>query len=149
MPDLTHHLIKSRALMRLVTRFHILLYRLSQGAVGGLVSGVPNLLLTTTGRRTGRAYTTPLFYYPDGRRMIVVASYAGNPNDPQWWKNLQANGRAQVEVGPHRFEVTAEQASQEVKAEFWPIFCRFYPSYEDYQRRTDRVIPLVVLTPLG
>ena len=135
------------ALVRLMTRSHILLYKLTGGTVGGLVSGIPNLLLTTRGRKTGNLFTTPLFYLPDGDRFIVVASYGGNPKDPGWWKNLQANPDGWVQVGPRRFAIKASQASEELKEKMWAIFVRHYPAYNDYQARTERVIPLVVLDP--
>jgi F420H(2)-dependent quinone reductase len=134
-------------LLKLITRLHIAAYRLTQGAVGGLIDGVPNLLLTTTGRKTGRSFTTPLFFLPHEQHLVVVASYGGSSEDPQWWKNLQANGQGSVEVGPHRWRVTAKQAEPELKERLWPVFCRNYPAYAEYQRFTDRVIPLVVLTP--
>lgn len=148
MADNTQMVLRRRWLLRWITRTHIFLYRLSKGTVGGLIAGVPNLLLTTVGRRSGRHFTTPLFYLPEGERLIVVASYGGSPEEPQWWKNLQASGRGWVEVGPHRWEVSAERAPEELKERLWPVFCRHYPTYADYQRRTERVIPLVILTPV-
>ena len=123
------------------------LYRLTGGVVGGLVAGVPNLLLTTTGRISGKQHTTPLFYLPDGPHLVVVASYGGHPQEPHWWRNLQANPWGEVLVGHHRWKVWAEKGSDELKARLWPVFCRHYPEYEVYQSRTDRIIPLVVLTP--
>lgn len=140
--------LKSKNLVRLSTRFHILAYRLTGGIVGGLISGVPNLLLTTTGRKSGQKRTTPLFYLPDRGDFVVVASYGGNPKAPLWWKNLQADPTGWVEVGNQTFEVRASEASQELKDILWPVFVRHYPGYENYQARTERVIPLVVLTPV-
>ena len=87
---------------------------------------------------------SPLFYLTDGPDFVVAASYGGNPQDPQWWKNLQASGMGEIQVGPYRWKVTAEKASQELEARLWPVFCR-YRGYRDYQARTARVIPLVVL----
>ncbi|MGE0494509.1 MAG: nitroreductase family deazaflavin-dependent oxidoreductase [Vulcanimicrobiota bacterium] len=139
--------LRRRSLVRLVTRFHMLVYRATGGVVGGLIAGVPNLLLTTVGRKSGIQHTTPLFYLPDGDRFIVVASYGGNPNDPAWWKNLQKNPQGWVEIGSQRMAVTAHQADDELKRKMWPVFVRHYPAYNDYQARTDRVIPLVVLKP--
>lgn len=139
--------LKRKSLVRLSTRIHIFIYRLTQGWMGGLVSGMPNLLLTTTGRRSGLKRTTPLFYLPDRQHFVVVASYGGNPKPPLWWKNLQADPIGWVQVGDKTFEVEASQAPERLKEELWPIFCRHYPSYDHYQERTDRVIPLVLLTP--
>lgn len=136
-----------KKLLKLSTRSHILLYRMSGGWLGGFVSGLPNLLLTTTGRKSGLRRTTPLFFLYDGARFVVVASYGGNPKEPLWWKNLQADPNGWVEVGTETFPVVATQADEELKEKMWPVFARHYPSYNDYQARTDRVIPLVVLTP--
>ena len=135
-------------MLRLVTRLHIALYRLTGGVVGGMISGVPNLLLTTIGRISGKEHTTPLFYLPDGPDLVLVASYGGSPQEPHWWRNLRANPHAEVVVGPHRWKVYADQGSEELKARLWPVFCRYYPDYQVYQDRTDRVIPLVVLKVL-
>lgn len=139
--------LRKKSLVRLSTRFHIFLYRLTQGWVGGLVSGMPNLLLTTTGRKSGLKRTTPLFYLPDRKNFIVVASYGGNPKAPLWWKNLQADPTGWVQVGDRTFEVQARQAPEELKELLWPVFVRHYPSYNLYQELTDRVIPLVILEP--
>ena len=139
--------LRKKSLVRLSTRFHIFLYRLTQGWVGGLVSGMPNLLLTTTGRKSGLKRTTPLSYLPDRKNFIVVASYGGNPKAPLWWKNLQADPTGWVQVGDRTFEVQARQAPEELKELLWPVFVRHYPSYNLYQELTDRVIPLVILEP--
>lgn len=137
-----------RNFVRLVSRLHVLLYRFTLGAFGGLASGAPVLLLTTTGRKTGRRFTIPLLFLPDGPDMVIVASYGGNPVDPQWWKNLKAQPRATVEVGHHHWSVEAEEGGPELKERLWPVFCRYYPAYQSYQDKTDRVIPLVLLRPV-
>lgn len=134
--------------VKLITSMHKTIYRLTGGVVGGLISGVPNLLLTTKGRKSGRHYTTPLFYLPDGDRFIVVASYGGNPKAPSWWLNLQHDPEGWVEIGHQKFTIEASQADEDLKAKMWPVFVRHYKSYEAYQASTDRVIPLVVLKPV-
>lgn len=139
--------IPPRPILKLITGFHKFLYRATGGVVGGLVMGMPNLLLTHTGRKSGRVFTTPLFYLPDKDRFVVVASYGGNPKPPAWWLNLQAGSYGEAQVGNRVFRVRAEQADEELKAELWPVFARHYPDYDAYQANTDRVIPLVVLTP--
>lgn len=146
--SLAERTLKNPRLLRLFTSLHVLLYRATQGAVGGLLSGAPVLLLTTTGRRSGKPRTTPLLCLPKGRDLVVVASYGGMPKDPLWWENLKAGGPARVEIGHHRWAVAAEQASEELQAEMWPLFCRYYPTYRAYQERTERPIPLVLLRPL-
>ena len=137
-----------KSVLKLMTGSHILLYRLTQGVVGGLVAGVPNLLLTTIGRKSGRRHTVPLLCLPDGADLIVVASYGGAPEEPQWCKNLRANPQAWVTLGTHHWEVFAEESSASLKQKMWPVFCRYYPGYTTYQGRTDRVIPLMVLRPV-
>jgi deazaflavin-dependent oxidoreductase (nitroreductase family) len=137
-----------KPLLKLMTASHILLYRLSQGAIGGLVAGMPNLLLTTVGRKSGKRYTTPLFFLPWGKSFAVVASYAGNPVEPQWWKNLKHANRGWIEIGPKRFEVRPEEARREVKEQLWEAFTQLYPGYDTYQQRTERVIDVVLLHPI-
>lgn len=139
--------LRRKRLLKLSTRSHVMLYRVTGGWLGGFVSGLPNLLLTTIGRKSGLERTTPLFFLYDGARFIVVASYGGNPKEPLWWKNLQANPQGWAEVGDQKFAITASQADEELKQKMWPVFARHYPAYEDYKARTERVIPLVVLTP--
>ena len=136
-----------KSVLKLMTGSHILLYRLTQGVVGGLVAGVPNLLLTTIGRKSGKRFTTPLFFLPWGKSFAVVASYGGSPTEPQWWKNMKHSNHAWVQIGPKRFEVRPEEASPEVKDELWQAFVQLYPGYDTYQSRTDRVIPVVLLHP--
>jgi F420H(2)-dependent quinone reductase len=139
---------QNHSLIRLVTRFHTFLYRLTHGFVGGLISGAPQLLLTTIGRKSGKRHTTPLLCLPDGNNLIVVASYGGAIEAPQWCRNLQANPQGWVTLGPHNFEIRAEMADQQLKDRLWPVFCRYYPGYLTYQSKTDRVIPLMILIPV-
>lgn len=138
----------NRRLIRLVTAMHTFLYRLTGGVVGGLIAGAPQLLLTTIGRKSGRHHTVPLLCLPDGPDLIVVASYGGCAQAPQWCQNLRVNPQGWVTLGPHHWEIRAEQASEELKQRMWPVFCRHYPTYENYQALTDRVIPLLVLKPI-
>jgi len=138
----------NHTLIRWVTRLHVFLYRWTGGFVGGMIAGAPQLLLTTIGRKTGLRHTVPLLCLPDGADLIVVASYGGAPEEPQWCKNLRANPQAWVRLGTHHWEVQAEESSPERKQRLWPVFCRYYPGYTTYQGRTDRVIPLMVLKPV-
>lgn len=139
--------LKRKSLVRLSAGFHIAFYRATGGVVGGLISGIPNLLLTTVGRKSGKKRTTPLFFLPDQGVYVVIASYGGNPKAPQWWKNLQANPTGWIEVGNRTFEVRGRLAPEDLKEKLWPVFTRHYPAYDDYQARTDRKIPLVILDP--
>ncbi len=135
--------------LRLATPVHTFLYRLTGGSVGGRVFKSPVLLLTTTGRKSGKRRTIPLLYLADGDSLAVVASKGGAPEHPAWWLNLQRNPEAEVQVGRRRFRVRAEQASPAEKGRLWPLLTRMYPPYDDYQKRTTREIPVVILRPVG
>jgi len=105
------------------------------------------LLLSTTGRKSGRPWTTPLSYLRDGENLVVVASFGGSPTHPAWYLKLQAKPEAVVQVGPRRMRVTAETASGSDRARLWPKVVEMYSGYEGYQSRTSREIPLVLLRP--
>lgn len=134
-----------RWLIGLITVVHRLLYRASGGRLGQRGPGTRFLLLTTTGRRTGRRRTVPLLYVRDGERWAVVASNAGDPRDPAWWLNLQARPRAEIRVGADRRSVRARRATGEEADRLWPALVASYRHYADYRRRTTREIPVVLL----
>lgn len=135
------------AAQRLATRLHSSVYRASGGRVGGRMMKSPVLLLITTGRKTGKERTTPLLYLEDGGNLVVVASNGGAPNDPDWWLNLKADPAATVEMEDKRLRVRAEEVGGEEKHRLWTRLVEMYPSYADYQRKTDREIPVAVLRP--
>ena len=110
--------------------------------------GAPVLLLTTTGRKTGRRHTIPLLYLEDGENFVVVASNGGAPRHPAWWSNLRADPEANVEIGGRELRARAQKASPEEKEWLWPRLVAMYGAYENYQRRTDREIPVVILRPV-
>jgi F420H(2)-dependent quinone reductase len=110
--------------------------------------GSPVLLLVTTGRKSGLKRTTVLLYLEDGGRYVIVASNGGTAKHPVWWLNLQANPEAAVEIGDRKILVRATEARGEEKARLWQRLVRMYPSYENYQKRTDREIPVVILDPI-
>jgi deazaflavin-dependent oxidoreductase (nitroreductase family) len=133
------------ALQNAVTWMHSVLYRSSNGAIGGRIANSPVLLLTTTGRRTGRQRTVPLLYLRDGRNVVLVASNGGAVRHPTWWLNLQATPEAWIQIEARRQRVKAEQASAVDKQRLWPLLTAMYPGYERYQEITDRDIPVVIL----
>lgn len=132
---------------RVVTTLHTQAYRRTGGKLGATARGVPPmLLLTTTGRRSGQPRTTPLAGIRDGDRYLLVASYGGDDRDPQWFKNLQANPEATIQVGGDTIPVRAEVASPDEKAALWPKVVAAYKGFDSYQRKTSREIPVVILT---
>jgi deazaflavin-dependent oxidoreductase (nitroreductase family) len=126
---------------------HVRAYRESGGEVGYLWNGAPSLLLTVTGRRTGRELTSPLIFGRDGDDYLVVASMGGAPKHPFWYLNLQANPQAVIQVKSDVLPVTARTASADEKPRLWKIVTDVWPNYDVYQSRTERDIPVVVLSP--
>lgn len=124
---------------------HVRRYQASNGEDGHIWNGVPTLLLTTKGARTGKPYTTPLIYGTDGDRYVVVASYGGNPKHPQWYRNLQKDSELEVQVAADKFKATARTASAEEKQALWQKMAEIWPAYNDYQQRTEREIPVVII----
>jgi deazaflavin-dependent oxidoreductase (nitroreductase family) len=126
---------------------HVRRYQETDGEVGYIWNGVPILLLTTTGRKSGQPRTTPLIHARDGDDYLVVASMGGAPQHPQWYLNLVANASAQIQDRSEHIDVTAHTAGEDDKVRLWKIVVAQWPNYDVYQSRTDRVIPLVVLSP--
>jgi deazaflavin-dependent oxidoreductase (nitroreductase family) len=126
-------------------RSHRAVYRLSGGRLLGRVAGMPVLLLTTTGRRTGRARTTPLTYFELGDELAIVGSNGGEDSPPRWWLNLQAEPRATITIGRRSEHVTARAATEEEHAQIWPVITATFRAYGDYAGRTTRPIPVVLL----
>ncbi|GAA4151110.1 nitroreductase family deazaflavin-dependent oxidoreductase [Actinomadura keratinilytica] len=124
---------------------HVKRYQETDGAEGHDWQGTVTLLLTTKGRRTGREHTTPLIYQKAGDDYVVVASKGGAPEHPQWYLNLQADPEVKVQVKGDRFTARARTATAEEKPGLWRTMVAAWPDYEEYQRKTDRDIPVVVL----
>jgi deazaflavin-dependent oxidoreductase (nitroreductase family) len=138
----------ANAIVKPMTRLNIWAYRATGGRIGGrFLHGAPVLLLTTTGRRSGRPRTVALIYLSEGEDLVVVASKAGMAHHPTWYLNLEANPEVEVELGRDRQQMIARRASDEEKAALWPRLLEVYPDYEDYQARTARNIPVVILSP--
>jgi deazaflavin-dependent oxidoreductase (nitroreductase family) len=126
---------------------HIRAYRESGGEVGYIWNGVPTLLLNATGRRTGQKRTSALIFGRDGDDYLVVASMGGAPTHPLWYLNLQATPEATIQVKADTHSVVARTASAAEKPKLWKIVTDIWPNYDVYQSRTDRDIPVVVLSP--
>ena len=128
---------------------HVAKYVETDGEVGFEWNGATCLLLTTTGRRSGDPRTVPLIFATDGDRCVVVASKGGAPDDPAWYQNLAANPTVEVQVKGDRFTATARTAEGNERDRCWALANAMWPSYDDYAKRTTRVIPVVVLERRG
>ncbi len=122
-------------------------FRANEGRVGGMFEGAPLLLLHHTGARTGQNRVNPLAYQRDGDRYVIFASKAGAPTNPDWYHNLKANPDVTVEVGTETIKAVAEEASGEERERLFRAQAERVPQFAEYERRADRVIPVMILTP--
>lgn len=127
---------------------HVQRYRETNGAEGHDWNNTTVLLLTTKGRTSGREYTTPLIYQKHGDTYVIVASKGGDPEHPDWYKNLNAHSEVEVQVKADRFRARARTATDEERPELWRLMTATWPDYDEYTKKTDRQIPVVVLEPL-
>ena len=135
-------------IQRAFTTLHTAAYRLTNGTLGSTLLGMPMLLLTTWGRRSSQLRTAPLLYIEADEGFAIVASNGGAAKHPTWWFNLQAHPEALIQVGAERLIVRAEMASPLRRAELWPQLLAVYSQYADYQQRTPREIPVMLLQPV-
>jgi deazaflavin-dependent oxidoreductase (nitroreductase family) len=124
---------------------HRAIYRMTNGRLGSSLVGRPMLLLTTTGRKSGEARTTPLSYLRDGDDCIIVASNNGGDKHPAWWLNLEASPKAEIKVGSEEWAVEGVRAEGEAHARLWPMLIEYNPQYAGYKAKTSRDIPVVIL----
>ena len=124
---------------------HLNKYQATNGADGHIWNGVTTLLLTTTGRKSGDARTLPLIYGKDGDRYVIVASRGGAPDHPGWYKNLVAQPRVRLQVAADKFDARASTAKGAERTRLWQVMTKIWPAYDDYQRKTSREIPVVIL----
>ncbi len=125
---------------------HVRVYRETGGERGHAWHGTTILLLSTHGRRSGQTRTTPLIYRGDGERWVVVASKGGAPANPSWFENLHSHPDAEIQVRAETVPVRASVAEGPERARLWSLMAEVWPAYDDYQARTDREIPVVILT---
>jgi len=137
----------NRLMFKTTTAINQFLFQLSNGRIGGRFGKVDILLLTTMGRKSGQARTIPLQYFRDGDDIVQLPSNAGDDHHPAWWLNVQANPNGVMQIGGEKTKVEARKATQEEKTRIWPHVTAIYPGYDEYQTRTTREIPLVLLRP--
>jgi deazaflavin-dependent oxidoreductase (nitroreductase family) len=144
----------TRRIIKVMSSVNVRVYRLTGGRIGGtwrIGAGwrdpVPICLLEHRGRRTGKLRTTPLVYLRDGDNVVVVASQAGRPHHPLWFRNLQADPDVTVQVRRDRRPMRARTAETAERGRLWPRLVDLYADYDSYQSWTDREIPVVVLEP--
>jgi deazaflavin-dependent oxidoreductase (nitroreductase family) len=135
--------------IRYMSRANKWLYRATGGRFGTSFFGAPVMFLTTVGRKSGEARTVPLLCLAEGETLVTVASKGGMSHHPLWYRNLAANPAVEVEFAGRRRAMTAHTATADEKRAWWPKLVAMYPDYANYQARTERDIPVVVLTPRG
>ncbi|MBP1690581.1 MAG: ddn 2 [Deltaproteobacteria bacterium] len=135
-------------IIRVMSRLNTWAYRMTGGRLGGtFLRGAPVMLLTVVGRKSGRQLTVPLLFLRDGERVITVASKGGMDHHPLWYLNLLANPDVDVQIGSDVRPMRAHPADDTERAHYWPQLVAMYRDYADYQARTERKIPVVVLSP--
>ena len=135
--------------LKLGSGAHAGVYRATGGKLFGRMGKSPILLLNTVGRKSGKKRTSPLLYVVDGEDFVIIASKGGAPTHPAWYLNLRANPEAKVEIGDREVRVRAQEKDAEEKARLWRKMVEMYPTYDDYQKKTHREIPLLVLHPVS
>lgn len=143
------HVALLKFLRRLITSANVLLLQISRGRLGNSFLGVPLLLVTTTGRKSGQPRTRPLYYLDAGDRLVLVASNAGTENDPAWLLNIQANPEVSVEFGGQISTMIARVASAEEKADYWPQLTQLFPKWQMMEARSQRQFKIVLLERTG
>ncbi|MHB8243057.1 MAG: nitroreductase family deazaflavin-dependent oxidoreductase [Solirubrobacteraceae bacterium] len=129
---------------QIIEEFHA-----NEGRVGGMFEGMPLLLLHHTGAKSGKSRINPLVYQSDGGRYVIFASKAGAPTNPDWYHNLKAHPSVQIEVGTETIDVLAEEVGGEERDRLFRTQVERAPQFAEYEQKTDRVIPVMVLTPAG
>jgi deazaflavin-dependent oxidoreductase (nitroreductase family) len=136
-----------KALARTAMRMMVWLYRSTGGRIGGRMFGATVLLITTTGRRSGRPWTNPVMYQRDGDGYVVIASNGGSDRHPAWWLNLRSNPEATIQVGREVVRVSATRTAGAERARLFALMTKAYKGFADYEAKTTRKIPVVRLAP--
>ena len=138
----------NKSIIRGLGHGHRLLWRLFGGRVGNTFASVPFLMLTTKGRKSGRRRTTPVLYLTDGEDYFIVASFGGHDTHPVWYLNLEANPEAEIVVKGRHIRVRAERLDAEEKRQVWSRLVAMFRFFDQYQKATDRDIPVIALRPI-
>jgi F420H(2)-dependent quinone reductase len=139
--------VPPQSVLKVFMNAHIFLYRLSKGKIGATMLGLPVLLLTTIGRKSGRARTTPLVYVRDGDQYLIAATAGGADQHPSWFLNLQNMSEAMIEVGGKTFSVKVTLTDETERAQLYERFKAKGDNFIQYQQKTDRPIPVIRLNP--
>lgn len=137
--------IRRNALIKLFWQLHLKIYLWSKGRVGNVIRGLPILVLTTIGRRSGLTRQNALMYLPDGKDFVIVASNLGDDQHPAWWVNLKAQPTASVQIADAQYTVRAREAEGDERERLWNAIAARNSDYEQYRTWTARRIPLVIL----
>lgn len=139
---------QTKHIIKWMSRANTFLYKKTDGKIGGkFLKGAPVALLTTIGRKTGQPRVSPLLYLREGNRVILVASQGGAAKNPMWYLNLKANPKVTIQIKDEVLHLTARDATEQEKSEYWPKLVEMYSSFDDYQSWTHRVIPVVICDP--
>jgi deazaflavin-dependent oxidoreductase (nitroreductase family) len=143
-------------IIKVMSQVNTALYRWTGGLLGSkwrvgsaFPWGIPVLLLTTVGRKSGLPRTLPLLFIEDGDNLIIVASKGGLPSEPLWYKNLLANPECDLQIKRRKLKARARTASPEEREALWPRLVAHYPDFASYASWTDRIIPVVILEPVS
>ena len=138
----------TKIIIKWMSRGQTALYKVSKGRIAGsFLEGAPVALVTTIGRKSGEARVVPLLFLREGNRVVLVASQGGSDKHPLWYLNLKANPKVTVQIKDEVLNLTARDATEQERAEYWPKLTAFYKGFDDYQSWTDRVIPVVICDP--
>jgi deazaflavin-dependent oxidoreductase (nitroreductase family) len=136
-----------RRFIKPYSRLNVLVYKLTGGRLMGKLAGRPVMLVTMKGARSGKSRTIPLMYVPYKDGVVLVASQGGAPKSPVWYNNVVTNPDIVVQYRGQKMNLRARQVDDAEKAKVWPICVEYYHEYDDYQKRTDRNIPVFVCEP--
>jgi deazaflavin-dependent oxidoreductase (nitroreductase family) len=139
----------NKALMKIASKVNVFVYGLTGGRLMGSMGGSPICLVTMTGRRSGKKRTLPLIYVANGEDVVLVASQGGAPEHPVWYHNLVANPKVEIQSGSAKRAMHVRQASDEEKADIWPLAVSVYGDFAAYKDKTERNIPVLICSPAG